>query len=461
MHNRFLHNTVLEKNETERQRDVKEGIQKKKMPVDLPVPKDSPGEKMDFSLAKTFRQLCTTLESNTQTIESTMYLLRNMTEQSAGYKLDSKSSSISGVQRGIKVKRQQKSFVEIKLTFMKINDIDTVTQLFEAEILVRAKWQEPLLTGSNTTIFDPENMWTPQLLVMNLDGNFSLDKVVYKVVHNAPGYKAPLVVKLWKFKGFFKESLELQHFPIDVQDLTISLTSVRSDEEVELIDDQCALSSVNTKSFQDAGEWDIYQHVETYQSKTTMEYASESIHPIFHAQCRVKRKMGYYIWNIMFIVALITVLTFATFSIEPSSADRLAVTITLLLTSVTFKLIVKQSLPLISYLTYLDLYVIAALVFLGLTSSQHAIIRYLSNFYKDSEVYQYDIYSIGCLLFIFIAFHVIFGVFIIFTAVKRRKTMVDKDKLYKAKREFIEHFEDNAKVEQAILRTMSKNTVVA
>ena len=37
------------------------------------------------------------------------------------------------------------SFVEIKLTFMKINDIDTVAQLFEAEILVRAKWQEPLL----------------------------------------------------------------------------------------------------------------------------------------------------------------------------------------------------------------------------------------------------------------------------------------------------------------------------
>jgi len=57
---------------------------------------------------------------------------------------------------------------------------------------------------------------------------------------------------------------------------------------------------------------------------------------------------------------LIISLTFAAFSIEYSSSDRLAVTITLFLTAVAFKLVVKQSLPTISYLTYLvsniDLY---------------------------------------------------------------------------------------------------------
>ena len=50
---------------------------------------------------------------------------------------------------------------------------------------------------------------------------------------------------------------------------------------------------------------------------------------------------------------LIISLTFAAFSIEYSSSDRLAVTITLFLTAVAFKLVVKQSLPTISYLTYL------------------------------------------------------------------------------------------------------------
>lgn len=35
--------------------------------------------------------------------------------------------------------------VEIKLTFMKINDIDTVDQQFQSEIFIQAKWEEPLI----------------------------------------------------------------------------------------------------------------------------------------------------------------------------------------------------------------------------------------------------------------------------------------------------------------------------
>jgi len=50
---------------------------------------------------------------------------------------------------------------------------------------------------------------------------------------------------------------------------------------------------------------------------------------------------------------LIISLTFAAYTIKYTSADRLTVTITLFLTAVAFKLVVKQSLPTISYLTYL------------------------------------------------------------------------------------------------------------
>lgn len=35
--------------------------------------------------------------------------------------------------------------VELKCTFLKISDIDTINQQFEAEIFVQAKWEEPLL----------------------------------------------------------------------------------------------------------------------------------------------------------------------------------------------------------------------------------------------------------------------------------------------------------------------------
>lgn len=59
--------------------------------------------------------------------------------------------------------------------------------------------------------------------------------------------------------------------------------------------------------------------------------------------------MKYCFWFQLLIISL----TFAAFTIDYSTADRITVTITLFLTAVAFKLVVKQSLPTISYLTYL------------------------------------------------------------------------------------------------------------
>jgi len=49
-------------------------------------------------------------------------------------------------------------------------------------------------------------------------------------------------------------------------------------------------------------EWKLYRHIETFRDYTTVEYCSSTVHPILHAQCRVARKMGYFAWNIVFIM---------------------------------------------------------------------------------------------------------------------------------------------------------------
>ena len=50
---------------------------------------------------------------------------------------------------------------------------------------------------------------------------------------------------------------------------------------------------------------------------------------------------------------LVMVLSFLIMNVDPSGPQRLSNTITLFLTMVAFKLVIKQSLPTISYLTYL------------------------------------------------------------------------------------------------------------
>ena len=58
--------------------------------------------------------------------------------------------------------------------------------------------------------------------------------------------------------------------------------------------------------------------------------------------------------DLFFPQGLIMILTFASLAVDPTEpADRLSVTLTLLLTSVAFKFVVSQNLPVISYVTLL------------------------------------------------------------------------------------------------------------
>lgn len=89
-----------------------------------------------------------------------------------------------------------------------------------------------------------------------------------------------------------------------LQELTIQISTDRSVEEMELIEDREALSTINTETFLDSQEWAIHEHVETTRSETTVEDASATTRPILHVQCRVARKVGYFFWNIIFVMVI-------------------------------------------------------------------------------------------------------------------------------------------------------------
>jgi hypothetical protein len=66
-------------------------------------------------------------------------------------------------------------------------------------------------------------------------------------------------------KGLFWEKLELQHFPSDVQDLSISLASMLYNDKIILLADPYHLSGVNREAFVDQQEWSLYEHVDTQE----------------------------------------------------------------------------------------------------------------------------------------------------------------------------------------------------
>ena len=62
----------------------------------------------------------------------------------------------------------------------------------------------------------PGDLWDPLLSVVNLAGEFDQERRSF-VVRYEDGYEGPVVLHRWRFKGLFREMMELEYFPFDVQ----------------------------------------------------------------------------------------------------------------------------------------------------------------------------------------------------------------------------------------------------
>ena len=102
--------------------------------------------------------------------------------------------------------------VEISVTFLKIGEIDTLKEQFEADILVKSRWREPALDDQHVT--ELSSYWNPKIYIENAIGEPSEE--FYLSVEYNECMEAYLSEKK-KVKGVFLENLELKDFPFDVQ----------------------------------------------------------------------------------------------------------------------------------------------------------------------------------------------------------------------------------------------------
>jgi len=166
--------------------------------------------------------------------------------------------------------------------------------------------------------------------------------------------------------------VELQHFPYDVQKLTISL---RIDSKTDLarkrrFRELCPGGATNVKIHKSVHltEWHLY-------SPCAVAGLDEGSKPVFDAFLAVRRKHEFYTSNVTIIGGALATLGMTAFVIEIEDfADRSSVVLTLLLTTVAFKFVISQDLPKVPYFTILDTYMYVAIFFLMGIAMQNAFI---------------------------------------------------------------------------------------
>lgn len=336
-------------------------------------------------------------------------------------------------------KKLDKVSVEVRGVFLKIGEIDTLKEQYHADAFIQTKWKDPSLKMCDMEGFSPEKHWNPRVFIQNSVGDLK-ENTWHKVEMDSHG--VPIVFEMRRIKGVFLENLELDDFPVDVQDLSITVATERTIDEVDFIDDLTALSSINTQTFIDMQEWSLHEHVETTRKVTTQglgitmdekdqDYSSSRYkHPTFTVTCRAARRPGYFYWNVFFLMFFITLMAFATYSVHPSlPQNRLQLSFTLLLTAVTFKWVVNRCLPTISYLTSLDKYVLGSMVMLCLVCAWHALVSALP---ADVRKYWDNVALVAAVL-LYVAFHGVFVLWMYLFASSRRRIMAKKDREYLAR----------------------------
>ncbi|XP_053385529.1 cys-loop ligand-gated ion channel-like isoform X2 [Mercenaria mercenaria] len=330
-------------------------------------------------------------------------------------------------------KKDPRVKVEIVVQFFKVGEIDTLKEQFNADVIVKAKWREPTLDGQQTTAdaIDFARLWSPKLYIENSLGD-PKEQIRHRIIYNEKG--EAFIYEKRVAKGTFMENLELDDFPFDVQDLTITVASELPISECELVEDKDEHHVVNRQSFVDEQEWHLYVHTECNKKELVIDQVDNSVkRSALSVKCRAARRPGYFVWNIFMITFLICSLAFATFSVEKDlPQNRLQLSFTLVLTAVAFKSVVNSSLPRISYLTYMDKYLLVSMVMLSAVCTWHAIVTRLNYNRKYADHVENIVLTILSVLYI--VYNIGFIVIIYLFPCKKRRIMSQKDKEYKRNR---------------------------
>ena len=246
-------------------------------------------------------------------------------------------------------RRKDKVNVKVRLSIVRVGEIDTVQQQFQCEFYMRLRWEEPELKGKNvssTSKVTWDSLWEPRFKFINAV-KYDKHDIMKKVRPSKSDDEAPHVVFHFYISATFKEVFDLSKFPFDYQDLSLTLASACKSSEMTFIKDDEVNDNIREKDFFAPQEWKLCFHVMTETSTSEeMEGASQNKYPRYIIRMSVRRQYKFYIYNVLLIMCLITALAFSSFAVEAESyVSRIQISLILLLTSVAFKYNVQQYVP--------------------------------------------------------------------------------------------------------------------
>ena len=256
--------------------------------------------------------------------------------------------------------------VEMSVVLLDLERIEDTSQSFTANVFFVAQWRDPRLANENseTHQYDLNEVWNPRLQVVNRQQiSLTLPQVVDVTADGLVTYRQRAV-------GSFTQKLDLVDFPLDHQRFEIQIVAIGySPDEIAFVPSS-SLSTVIVPelTIPDRIISNAKTGIQAYQPLSTIRPTAG-----FVLSFEAIRKLGFFYSKVIFPLMLVVGMSLMVLWIDPEVANpRVGIPVTSMLTLIAYRFMVANMIPKISYLTRLDMFILASTVLVFLTLVQSA-----------------------------------------------------------------------------------------
>ncbi len=299
--------------------------------------------------------------------------------------------------------------VTVRCTVFEVLTIDTTAQSFTASVWIKATWEdERLALVDSIQYFEIADeklkgapdatavglVWSPQLSFPNILSCEDMVKTFspapetsgkdFYEKHVANG-RIPRASVEYRFRGVFFTRMDLRSFPFDTQHLDIMLTSDAPFFKVsthwtlapgrnapgsfwghyahtmaKIVPERHPSYPSIVRNSALSNQWFISPRMSFREDYTSLTNSgSGTSYSRLGAEIKITRRPGFMLVNGVFMLFLLVNFAGFQFAISPDDlSSRMSLVFTMVLTAVAYKYVLAVSLPSVSYLTFMDKYIL-------------------------------------------------------------------------------------------------------
>ncbi|WP_415407285.1 hypothetical protein ACLHDG_01795 [Sulfurovum sp. CS9] len=252
--------------------------------------------------------------------------------------------------------------VNVTMLLLNVNEIESASQSFNANVFFQLEWQDDRLThsGKDMQKYKLDDIWHPNMTFAN---ETHLRRTFPRIAHVSPSGH---VVFIQRVVGDFSQALNLSEFPFDTQTFEILLVSVGEYEEKKIIIKPLNDHAGDLADTFSLADWDVVNH--TFEALIYQPFKLMNGDPAVSFQFTVNRKIGYYWLHAILPLVFIVIMSMLIFWVPPTQAGvQIGVSTTSMLTLVAYRFAIASSIPRVSYLTRLDTFILISTILVFFT----------------------------------------------------------------------------------------------